>query len=190
MPKRIVSKHRAFLAAFKITANLTKAAKAAKVDRQDHYTWLKTVAGYPELFAQAQIEAGQTLEDDAVEWARKGLFEPLVYQGTFCYASRNVTLCLLPDGREVREDKLPKPIAAVEVISRRTIVEEYGPPLGIYRRSEGLMGRLLKAFMPARYGERGQLELTGAGGGPIAVSIAEVLRERRAKREGAEVEKL
>src|SRR5581483_12230405 len=89
-------------------------------------------------------------------------------QGEFQYEWIERTKCTLPDGREVFEEELPEDLAGVEIVSRRT-VRERGRQLGIFRRSEGLMGRLLKAFMPERYAERGAVELTGKGGGPIEI---------------------
>jgi hypothetical protein len=174
--RRLIDKKPAFLKAFIATGSLTEAAKAVKIDRGAHYDWLRDDPAYAEAFERARIEAGQTLEDIALEWATKGIWEPLVYQGQFCYAMRNRVLCLLPDGREVYEDELtggdPKfDLTRFEIQSRRTITEPHGPPLGIHRRSEGLMGRLLKAFMPARYAERGAVEVTGKDGGPVESTL-------------------
>lgn len=172
MSKTTINKKPAFLKAYIATASLTEAAKACKIDRTLHYQWLENDPEYARAFEQARKQAGQTLEDDAVHWARVGVFEPLVYQGSFCYAQREVKLHTLPDGREVRDEQLPanpEDLAAMEIVSTRTVTEAYGPPLGIFRRSEGLMSRLLKAFMPDRYGDR--TELTGPGGGPVESAL-------------------
>lgn len=169
---RLISKKRAFLKAFVECADLTRAAEACRIDRSNHYDWLKEDPEYAAAFAEAKEQAGQTLEDDAVHWARVGIFEPLIYQGQFCYAEREIRIHTLPDGREVRDEELPADREGIEIVSTRTIHEKYGPPLGVYRRSEGLHARLLKAFMPERYGDRGAIELTGAKGGPIATEIA------------------
>lgn len=167
--KRSVNKKPAFLRAFIASASLTAAAEAVGIDRSIHYDWLAKDAEYAKAFEQARIEAGQTLEDDAVHWARIGVFEPLVYQGRFQFAERERTLCTLPDGREVFEEELPADLAGVEIVSRRGIKEQFGPPLGIFRRSEGLMARLLKAFIPDRYGDK--TEVTGANGGAIEQAL-------------------
>jgi len=105
------------------------------MDRSRHYQWLEEDPDYAKQFRQARIEAGQTLEDSAVERALKGVYEPIVYQGQF---------------------QLPADKSAFEIREEltRTISEPYGPPLGIYRRSEGLHARLLKAFIPERYSDR------------------------------------
>lgn len=165
--KRALNKKPAFLKSFIACASLTDAAKAIGIDRGQHYDWLRDDPKYAIAFEAAKLQAAQTLEDDAVEWARRGIFEPLVYQGQFQYAQRPVVICTLPDGRKVREQDLPEPIGDVKIQSRCTTLEAYGPPLGIYRRSEGLLGRLMKAFMPARYGERVAVEASGPGGGPV-----------------------
>lgn len=166
---RLIDKKPAFLAAFRVLANVREAAKAAKIDRSLHYDWLDSDPEYAAAFARARREAGQELKDDAVEWARKGIFEPLVYQGQFQFAQREVKLHTLPDGREVRDEQLPDDRAGVEIVSTRTITEPYGPPLGIYRRSESLLARLLKAFIPEEFGDK--TEITGPGGGAIESAL-------------------
>jgi hypothetical protein len=186
--RRLINKKPAFLKAFIACGSLTEAAKAVKIDRSAHYDWLKSDPEYAAAFSQACTEAGQTLEDIAVEWATRGIFEPLVYQGQFCYAMRNRVLCLLPDGREVYEDDLTggnpqADLSGFEIQSRRTVTEPFGPPLGIWRRSEGLMGRLLKAFMPARYADRGAVEVTGKDGGPVESTLQIVFVRPKPKNE-------
>lgn len=70
----------AFLAAYRLTASVTEAAKAAKIDRTLHYRWLKNEA-YAAAFAEAEREAAETLEDEAVRRATAGVLEPVFYQG-------------------------------------------------------------------------------------------------------------
>ncbi len=72
---------RAFIAAYRQTGSITKAAAAAKVDRTNHNRWLKHMPGYKEAFARAQDDAAQTLEDEAVRRATEGTLEPVFYQG-------------------------------------------------------------------------------------------------------------
>lgn len=88
MRKRGVSKQAAFLAAFVATASVTKAAKAAKVDRALHYRWLDEDAEYPAKFKTASEQAAQLLEDEALRRAHEGIEEPLVYQGQFTYKQK------------------------------------------------------------------------------------------------------
>lgn len=168
---RTLDKKPAFLKAYIACADLTRAAAAVKIDRSEHYRWLKTDKKYAAAFAAARDEAGQTLEDDAVHWARVGTFEQYVYQGRPQFAQRDRIKCKLPDGREVyRDDFTLEELAAMEVQSERTVTEDDPRrPLGQFRRSEGLMGRLLRAFMPSRYAER--TELTGKDGGAIDTAL-------------------
>jgi hypothetical protein len=126
---------RAFLAAYRQTASITKAAAAAKIDRGMHYRWLAN-ASYKKAFEAAQEEAAQTLEDEAIRRATEGTLEPVFYQGDMCGAVR--------------------------------------------RYSDGLMQFLLRGFKPQKYASR--TELTGPNGGPLEVSLADVMLARRKKR--------
>ena len=66
-------KRAAFLAAYAKMGNVSGAAKAAKISRLDHYAWLKAEDHeYAELFAAAQEEAIDTLEQEAVRRAMIG----------------------------------------------------------------------------------------------------------------------
>ena len=157
---RLIDKKPAFLAAFVACANLTRAAEVVGIDRGQHYDWLEADPEYAKAFEAAKLRAGDTLKDSAVDWATVGVFEPLVYQGSFCFAKRQRTLITLENGDEIDEAEYAqlqeRTGVAPTIVNRRTVQEEYGPPLGIHRRSEGLMGRLLKAFLPAEFGEIGR----------------------------------
>lgn len=83
-PPRGVPKKAAFLAAFITTASVTKAAKAAQIERGLHYRWLEDDPKYRERFDRAKAEAAQTLEDEAVRRAREGTIKPVFYQGEVC----------------------------------------------------------------------------------------------------------
>ncbi len=126
---------RAFLAAYRQTASITKAAAAAKIDRTMHYRWFRASPQYREAFERASDEAAQLLEDEAVRRATEGVLEPVFYQGIKCGAVR--------------------------------------------RYSDGLMQFLLRGFRPQKYSSRA--EITGPGGGPLEISVAEVLLARRKK---------
>lgn len=165
---RTIDKRGAFLAAYVASASLTAAAEAVGIDRALHYRWLQEPK-YAADYAAARLQAGDTLKDDAVHWARVGIFEPLVFQGQFQFADYRVrTLCMLPDGSEVFAEDVPK---GVTPTGERPVKVGIGPPLGVFRRSEGLMARLLKAQLPAEFGDKTAMELTGADGGPIDSSI-------------------
>ena len=126
---------RAFLAAYRQTASITRAAAAARIDRGMHYRWLAN-ENYRKAFEAAQDVAAQILEDEAVRRATEGVLEPVFYQGEKCGAVR--------------------------------------------RYSDGLMQFLLRGFRPQKYASR--TELTGPNGGPLEVSLADVMLARRRKR--------
>lgn len=152
--KRGLPKKGAFLAAYIRTASITKAARAAQVERQLHYRWLADDAEYPKQFAAAQTEAAQILEDEAIRRAHEGVLEPLVYKGRFQYKVRPKKK---PDGSYVEENG-------------RKVYEDYGAPLAIRKYSDGLLQMLLRGFMPTKYRENSSVELSGPGGGAIPVS--------------------
>jgi hypothetical protein len=56
----------AFLAAYAATCTVTKAAEAAQIHRDTHYTWLKSDPEYKAKFAQVQEHVAQALEDEAI----------------------------------------------------------------------------------------------------------------------------
>ena len=137
----------AFLKAYVSTASITKAARAAKIERALHYRWLADDPDYAKEFSGAQREAAQLLEDEAVRRAYEGTKKPLTYQGQFTYRKR---------------------------LNKQTgKAEEYGAPLAIVEYSDALMMFLLRGFAPERYRERGSMEVSGPSGGPIALSPAD-----------------
>jgi hypothetical protein len=150
----VISHKAAFLAAFAATANVTKAAKAAKIERCLHYRWLKDDDGYALDFKAALEQAAQTLEDEAVRRANEGVLEPLVYQGQFSYKQRPA------------KDAEGKPV----LLDGKPVLENYGAPLAIRAYSDGLLQFLLKGARPEKYRERSNVEVSAPGGGPIAVT--------------------
>lgn len=148
------ARQRAFLAAYCATASITKAAAAAKIDRGQHYEWLRAGTTYEELFADAAEVAAQTLEDEAVRRAHEGIDEPLVYQGEFTYPQVPV---LDPEtGEQLLDEETGEPV------TKRGDV-----PLAIRKYSDTLLQFLLKGFRGEKYRDRGAVELTGKNGGPI-----------------------
>ena len=137
-------KVRAFLAAFIAFPSITRAAEAAEIDRSSHYQWLEDEE-YAAAFAQAGIEAGDCIEDEAVERAMKGVYEPNVYQGQFVFP------------QIWNEEK------------ERFIDQPGAPPLGTWKKSDSLLLALLRAQKPEKYRERVTTELTGKDGGPIEI---------------------
>jgi len=121
--KRNKAKQSAFIAAYCVTASITKAAEASKVNRYAHYDWLERDPAYPARFERAKLEAGETLEAEAVRRAHEGVLEPVYYKG--------------------------KPVGVMRVYS------------------DALMQTLLKGFLPDKYRDRGSVEVSAPGGGPI-----------------------
>lgn len=72
---------RVFLKAYAQTANITKAAEAAKIDRGLHYRWLDNFPKYQKAFLDAERQAGDFLESVAVGRATEGVMEAVYYQG-------------------------------------------------------------------------------------------------------------
>jgi hypothetical protein len=120
-------------------------------------------------FAASLPEAGGLLEDDAIQWARRGLFEPTIYQGEYCYEKRQRTMCKLADGTTAFEDELPKKHA--KILQRRTVVTADGLQIGIFRRDPGLLARLLAAWMPEKYAPKVTGNNDNADPPPFIVNI-------------------
>lgn len=74
-------KKRAFLAAYVRTASIVRAAQTARIDRQDHYNWMKKDPAYAEAFDKSKDIAAQTLEDEAVRRAHQGCAKAVYHQG-------------------------------------------------------------------------------------------------------------
>jgi hypothetical protein len=161
-PAPAVFKKPRFLKAFRATCSVTEAARIAGIDRTTHYDWQKSDPKYAAAFEAELQDAVQCLEDDMVAWARVGVFEPNIFQGRFQYASRKRVMCQLSDGTTAFADELPK---GAKVLQRRTVTTNDGEMLGVWRRSEGMMGKLAAAWMPKRFGNN--VQVTGKDGTPL-----------------------
>jgi hypothetical protein len=75
------SKISAFLAAIRVMPNVTRAARAAKINKSQHYAKLKSSPEYATMFRQALQEGFDALSDVAVTRATDGWEEPVIYQG-------------------------------------------------------------------------------------------------------------
>lgn len=153
----------AFLAAFRACCSVTEAAEAVQINRSQHYRWMEEPDGKYRLRFEALLpEAAGVLEDIAVAWVRRGLFEPEIYKGRYQYEPRERVRCILADGTEEFEDKLPT--KHPKIISRRTVMTADGAQIGTYRKSERVLGILLAAHLPEKYGNKvaitGELEIT------------------------------
>jgi hypothetical protein len=149
--KRVPNRRAAFLAAYAVCGQITAAAKAAKIERDMHYRWLKEDADYPALFEDARMKAVQALEDEAVRRATEGVFEPNQYQGQFVYPIKGYALNL-----ETNKPDYDRPIFGKK-------------PLGVIKKSDRLLEFLLRAGKPEKFRDRGTVELTGKDGGPIEI---------------------
>lgn len=88
-------KQQRFLTAYVGTANITRASAAAKVGQRAHYTWLDNDPAYPALFAEARLEAGGAVQDEAVRRAMEGVLETVYYKGKPCGVRRVYSDALL-----------------------------------------------------------------------------------------------
>ena len=70
-----------FLASYAKCGNITKAAKAARVDRKTVYNRQAADADFETAMAAAQEEAVDLLEEEARRRAAEGTLEPVFYKG-------------------------------------------------------------------------------------------------------------
>lgn len=130
-----------------------------------HYRWMKEDPAYPALFAEAKAKAIQSWEDEAITRANEGVFEPFQYQGQFVF-----------------------PIKGYEKDPETGLPDKHKPifgkvPYGVMKKSDRLLEFLLRGGKPDVYRDRGQVEVTGAGGGPIEiVERLTAARQRLAKK--------
>lgn len=80
---------RAFLAAYSLLGNITGAAEAVGIARQNHYDWLADDINYADAFSQAKDEAADRLEQEVRRRAVIGVEEP-IYQGGKKVGTRRV----------------------------------------------------------------------------------------------------
>jgi hypothetical protein len=166
----------AFLAAYAECGSIKRAAASVGLNRRRHYDWLQTSPGYRAKFEETKIYAAQAIEDEAVERAMVGVFEPNVFQGRFVYPQHEVEI--EPAVRD-RAGRIVTPART----ERRDV--QGAAPLGVWRKSDKLLALLLRGLMPEKYGMRGSLELAGPGHGPIEiVERLEAARRRAAELDG------
>lgn len=156
----MADRKRAFLAAFAVIGRINKAAKAARVDRSQHYDWLRDDPAYPSRFAEAQLRAGDAAEDEAVERAMEGVYEPNVFQGRFLYPQEEYVI--RPETRDTKG-------RVIEHEERGWRDVPGSRPLGVWKKSDQLLLAILRAAKPEKYRQHGAFELTGPAGGPIEI---------------------
>ena len=166
-PKGPIDRKTAFLAAFVVTASVSAAAEAAEIDRGQHYEWLRSDPDYALRYAEARLQAGDQLEGSASQRAMVGVFEPNVFQGRFIYPQEEYVV-----KAEVRDARG----RVIEEEERATRDVPGAQPFGMWKRSEMLHALLLRGFLPERYRQAGQFEVTGPGGGAIAVTDERLAR--------------
>jgi hypothetical protein len=121
---------------------------------------MKADADYHVRFRETQLRAAQALEDEAIERASIGVFEPNVFQGRYVYPQEEYVVkeaVLGPRGRVIEP----------EVRSWRDVPG--ASPLGLWKKSDALLMFLLRGFMPEKYGMWGAFELVGPQRGPIEI---------------------
>jgi hypothetical protein len=166
--RRSIDKQQIFLRCYERAGSIKMACTAAKIDRQQHYRWLKDVPEYREQFETSKEMAAQSIEDEAVERAMRGVFEPYVFQGHFCYPQEEYVIRPAVIGKR---GKVLKP----EVKGRRDIPG--AQPMGLWKKSDYLLAKLLTGMMREKYGASRSLEISGPDGG--AIEIVERLQAAR-----------
>ena len=108
---RMANKNRkAFLAALKISASVTRAAQAAGVSRTRAYQWRDGSEEFAQAWDDAVDEAVDSLEQEAWRRARDGVDKPVTFQGqitdTYLEYSDPLLMFLLRGHRPRFKDKV------------------------------------------------------------------------------------
>jgi hypothetical protein len=148
LPTKNPDKQSVFLSALSNCGQVKDAAIAAQINRGSHYYWMDHDPAYPALFAKAKLMAIDALEDEAVERAIVGVFEPTTYKGAFVYPVIGYEKDPETKDPETKEPDLNKPIHSKA-------------PYGIWKKSDRLLEFLLKGAKPEVYGDRGRVEVSG-----------------------------
>ncbi len=163
-----------FLEAYKISGNVSRAARAAGISRDMHHRRMRKDPAYAEAFAAAYSEAEQLKIDEAVRRAKEqeddihfaedelyrraiyGYPEPVVFQGQFTYPP-----LLDKDGQPLRDSE------------KRALFSK--EPLTVTKFVSADLQFYLKAAKPEKYRERHQHEVSGKVDLKFAGSMAELL---------------
>jgi hypothetical protein len=157
-----------FLAAYRVSGNITRAARAANISRDMHHRRMRTDPAYQMAFAEAHeaalrnqaaeaVRRAQELEDNITfaeeELYRRAVYgypEPVVHQGQFTYPPlRNA------QGHVITDEE------GCTVFSKE--------PLTVTKYLSADLQFLLRGLKPETYRERH--EVTGKDGGPLETSI-------------------
>jgi len=93
--QQVKNRKKAFLAVYAQLGNIKNAAEIAEIDRTTHYDWLKNDPEYVLDFADAELQAGEHLEQEARRRAVEGVEKPVFYQGKQCGTIREYSDTLL-----------------------------------------------------------------------------------------------
>jgi hypothetical protein len=158
-PPRL-DKQRGFLDAFARTASITHAARAVRIDRQQHYRWMAQSSDYAAEFQRVQQIVVDEMEDEVRLRAIYGVFEPNVFQGRFVYPQGEV---------EIEPAVLDRKGRVIQRARTEWGDKPGARPFGIWRKSDRLLMFYLRAWKPERYRESAALELSGPDGGPMEI---------------------
>jgi hypothetical protein len=99
----------AFLAAIRVMPSVRSAARAARIDRSQHYYKMTVDPVYAKAFQAAVTHGLESMSDVATERAMEGWDEPIVYEGNFQYERT-----LQPDGSVTEDRSKPRCIRKVD----------------------------------------------------------------------------
>lgn len=141
-----------FLASLSRTGNVAASCRLINRNRRTIYLQRDRDPEFAVEWDDALETAMDDLEGEAWRRAKDGVRKQLFHQGTPVYESR---LVKREDGSTVAE----------------LVLDENGQAIPVYEYtySDGLMAKLLAAHRPA-FRDSSKVELTGANGGPVAVT--------------------
>jgi hypothetical protein len=111
-PKKRASQAKFLAALVQTGGNIVRAAAAAGIDRDMHYSWLEKDPTYPPRFAAAWDRAIDTLEAEAARRAFEGVTEPVFHAG-----KRVLDIATDEDGN-IKRNEAGKPIAVPAAIRK------------------------------------------------------------------------
>lgn len=150
-------KRRAFLSAVAHTCNICRAAKAAGIDRDNHYLWMREPK-YAAAFRVAWQRGLDFLEAEAIDRATVGVREPV-----FSGGKRTVDFAVDADGNMIFE----KDAAGNYVLDGNGKKKPVPVPAFIMKKSDTLLMFALNGGMPLKYRNRASIEHTGKDGEPL-----------------------
>lgn len=169
MANQLDARLSAFLAAYAVCGEVSSSAKAAGLERNQHYDRLKSDPAYAARFEDAKAQFVDSLKAEALRRAREGVRKYLFHQGQPVYLTR---LRVDENGQPMRSE------SGVPILDYQ--LDEHGHPMQAYEStfSDRLLLAMLAATDPAEYAPKNNVQLTGADGGPVKVeqSPTEVAR--------------